>query len=87
MGEDSMTDATQQQPSSGALLPPDDPQRKLSVVNPDGPHVRHVSLVGDTSTILLTGKELPLRRCGPPAAASSRRSSDMACWLGAKFFW
>jgi quercetin dioxygenase-like cupin family protein len=58
-----MSDATQQQPSSGRSLPPDDPQRRLSVVNPDGPDVRHVSLVGDTYTILLTGKDTAGRYC------------------------
>jgi len=45
-----------QQPSSP--LPPDDLQRKLANAQPDSnPSVSHVGLVGDTYTILLTGKD------------------------------
>ena len=39
---------------SGAI-PPDDPNRKLSVVQPDDPALRHVAVVGGTYTILLSG--------------------------------
>jgi quercetin dioxygenase-like cupin family protein len=51
--------------SSGAerALPPDDPGRQLSVVNADDAALRHVSLVGDTYTILLSGAETAGRYC------------------------
>ena len=58
-----MTDASETQTQSGAPLPPDEPQRKLSVVDPDGANVRHVSVVGDTYTILLTGEDTAGRYC------------------------
>jgi len=59
-------------------LPSDDLRRKLISANPDsGEDVRHVGLVGDTYTILLTGKETAGQFClidmhippggGPPA--------------------
>ena len=44
-------------------LPPDDPNRRLSVVDADDPALRHVSLVGDTYTILLSGAETAGRYC------------------------
>jgi quercetin dioxygenase-like cupin family protein len=45
-------------PSPSLNLPPDDLRRKLASANPDsGENVRHIGLVGDTYTILLTGKE------------------------------
>jgi hypothetical protein len=39
------------------------PTRKLSIVNPDDPALRHVSVVGDTYTILLSGAETAGRYC------------------------
>jgi mannose-6-phosphate isomerase-like protein (cupin superfamily) len=48
--------------ASGAL-PPDDPRRKLSVIDPDDPKLRHVAVVGDTYTILLSGAETAGRYC------------------------
>jgi quercetin dioxygenase-like cupin family protein len=52
-------------PGSGATLaiPPDDIHRKLSVVDPDDPKLRHVAVVGDTYTILLSGAETAGRYC------------------------
>ena len=44
-------------------IPPDDPQRQLSIVSPDDSGVRHIGLVGDTYTILLSGKETAGRYC------------------------
>ena len=38
-------------------LAPDDPNRDLTVVNPDDPALNHVSVVGDTYTILVTGEQ------------------------------
>jgi len=52
-------------PSSqpGSAIPSDDPQRKLAVVDADSPVVRHISIAGDTYTILLTGQETGGRYC------------------------
>ncbi len=45
-------------------LPPDDLRRKLTSASADsGENVRHIGLVGDTYTILLTGKETAGRFC------------------------
>ena len=41
----------------GSAIPADDLSRKLSVVDPDDPSLRHVAVVGDTYTILLSGAE------------------------------
>jgi quercetin dioxygenase-like cupin family protein len=47
----------------GAAIPPDDPNRKLSVVEPDDPALRHAAVVGGTYTILLSGKDTAGRYC------------------------
>jgi len=44
-------------------IPDDDPERTLSVVRADDPAVRHVGMVGDTYTILLSGKQTAGRYC------------------------
>ncbi len=44
-------------------IPADDPTRTLSVVDPDDPTLRHVSMVGDTYTILLSGADTAGRYC------------------------
>lgn len=44
-------------------IPADDPNRKLTVVNPDDPQARHISVVGDTYTILVSGAETDGRYC------------------------
>jgi mannose-6-phosphate isomerase-like protein (cupin superfamily) len=49
--------------SAAQPVPSDDPTRKLSVVNPDDPALRHVSVAGDTYTILLSGAETAGRYC------------------------
>jgi quercetin dioxygenase-like cupin family protein len=47
-----------------SAIPPDDPLRKLATVQPDTDQkIRHVGVVGDTYTILLTGKETVGRFC------------------------
>ncbi len=49
----SLTDEpVQQQP-----IPPDDPARALTLVNPDTGDLPHVSIAGDTYTILLRGSD------------------------------
>ncbi len=47
----------------GNAIPADDPNRKLSVINPDDPKLRHVAVVGDTYTILLSGAETAGKYC------------------------
>jgi mannose-6-phosphate isomerase-like protein (cupin superfamily) len=51
--------------SDGAKLgiPDDDPKRRLSLVDADNPTLQHVAVVGDTYTILLSGKETAGRYC------------------------
>ena len=44
-------------------IPTDDPARNLTVASPDGPQMRHVSVVGDTYTILVSGNETGGRYC------------------------
>jgi quercetin dioxygenase-like cupin family protein len=44
-------------------IPPDDPRRALTVADPDNPRVRHVWVVGDTYTILVSGKQTDGRYC------------------------
>ena len=50
-------------PQTRPAIPADDPQRKLAIVRSDGPQIRHISVVGDTYTILLTGDETGGRYC------------------------
>jgi quercetin dioxygenase-like cupin family protein len=38
-------------------IPPDDPSRALTVATPDDPGLAHLSVVGDTYTILLSGDD------------------------------
>jgi quercetin dioxygenase-like cupin family protein len=49
--------------TSKSGLPPDDPKRKLVIVDPDSPNARHVSIVGDTYTILISGQDTDGRYC------------------------
>lgn len=44
-------------------IPADDPKRKLTVADPDDPSLRHISLVGDTYTILISGEDTAGRYC------------------------
>jgi mannose-6-phosphate isomerase-like protein (cupin superfamily) len=50
---------------SGAKIgiPADDPNRTLSLIDPDDPSLSHIAVVGDTYTILLSGKETAGRYC------------------------
>jgi quercetin dioxygenase-like cupin family protein len=48
---------------AGVGIPPDDPNRKLSVVGPDDPALPHVAVVGGTYTILLSGRDTAGRYC------------------------
>ncbi|RBP16542.1 cupin domain [Roseiarcus fermentans] len=40
-----------------SAIPPDDPTRALTVADRDSPGVRHVALVGDTYSILVSGED------------------------------
>ena len=72
-----MTDTAQTTSLSSSPIPADDPNRKLTVADPDGVGVRHVSVVGGTYTILVSGVDTVGRYClidmlvpdgaGPPA--------------------
>jgi quercetin dioxygenase-like cupin family protein len=46
-----------------AAIPADDPVRKLTVADPDSPNVRHVAMVGDTYSILVSGADTAGRYC------------------------
>ena len=48
---------------SDAAIPADDPNRKLTVAEPRSPTVRHVAVVGDTYSILVSGAETAGRYC------------------------
>ena len=51
-------------PKPASTIPPDDPRRSLTIVRPDeDPTLPHLGLVGDTYTILVTGKETAGRYC------------------------
>ena len=58
-----MTDTpiTPSQPASA--IPPDDLHRMLTVADPESPQLRHVSVAGDTYTILVGGEESAGRYC------------------------
>jgi quercetin dioxygenase-like cupin family protein len=49
--------------TSPSAIPPDDPTRQLTVADPDGAGLRHVSVAGGTYTILLSGAETEGRYC------------------------
>ena len=46
-----------------ATLPKDDPARNFTYARSDNPNVPHIGLVGDTYTILVTGKDTAGRYC------------------------
>ena len=49
---------------SVSAIPPDNPQRKLAIAQPDtGQKIPHIGVVGDTYTILLTAKDTAGRFC------------------------
>jgi quercetin dioxygenase-like cupin family protein len=71
-----MTDQPIDSAYAGHPLPVDDPQRAAAIVHADDPALRHVSVAGDTYTVLLTGEDTAQRytlidmhvptRGGPP---------------------
>jgi mannose-6-phosphate isomerase-like protein (cupin superfamily) len=59
-----MNDSISHSPAPASTIPPDDPQRHLTIARPDeDPNLPHIGLVGDTYTILLTGKDTAGRYC------------------------
>src|SRR5713101_648229 len=58
-----MTSATHTTSQPGPAIPADDPDRQLTVADPDDVGIRHVSLVGDTYTILVSGAQTAGRYC------------------------
>lgn len=44
-------------------IPPDDPQRNLTVARPDDASLPHLGVVGDTYTVLLSGNDTAGRFC------------------------
>jgi len=59
-----MPDEQNTQALPAAVLPPDDPGRKLTLARPEtDENLRHIGLVGDTYTILLTGSDTAGRFC------------------------
>jgi quercetin dioxygenase-like cupin family protein len=67
--------------SPSGAIPPDEANRKLSVVQPDDPALRHVAVVGGTYTILLSGGDTAGRYClidmlVPPGAGPGPHRHD-----------
>ena len=59
-----MSDKTNAAKQSFPELPADDLQRKLAVAQPETDRgIKHIGVVGDTYTILLTGKDTAGRFC------------------------
>src|ERR1039457_7349500 len=53
-----MNDTSTTSPQPASTIPPDDPQRNLAIARPnEDQNLPHIGLVGDTYTILLTGKD------------------------------
>jgi hypothetical protein len=80
-----MLNATPTSLQLGAAILADDPGRGLAVASPGDPKARHISIVGNTYTILLGGEDTDGRNFlidmnvppggGPPTAMTSRRCS------------
>src|SRR5580693_10597936 len=49
--------------TSPSAIPADDTSRQLTVADPGGAGLRHVSIAGDTYTILVSGAETAGRYC------------------------
>src|ERR1700676_1550933 len=58
-----MSDSSDGKTKGASFIPADDAQRKLILARGDGEGLTHIGLVGDTYTILLTGKETAGRFC------------------------
>ena len=58
-----MTDDAQATSRPISPIPPDDPNRQLTVADPDGGELRRVSIVGNNYTILVSGAQTAGRYC------------------------
>ncbi len=58
-----MTDDFSTASRPGSALPPDDLRRSLVVAAPESPALQHISLAGDTYTILVSGEDSGGRYC------------------------
>jgi quercetin dioxygenase-like cupin family protein len=59
-----MNDSTRHSPQPASTIPPNDPRRNLTIARPnEDPNLPYIGLVGDTYTILLTGKDTAGRYC------------------------
>ena len=58
-----MTSTAHAPSQAGSAIPADDPNRTLTAADPDGADMRHVSVVGDTYTILVSGAQTNGRYC------------------------
>ena len=50
-------------PPAPAIVPPDDPSRSLTHARPEDPALQHISIAGDTYTILISGAETAGKYC------------------------
>src|SRR5882672_10768112 len=58
-----MTNAPSANSPSASSIPADDPGRTLTVADPDGVGVPHISVAGGTYTVLVSGAETAGRYC------------------------
>ena len=58
-----MTDTPSENSPSASSIPADDPGRVLTVTDPDGADVPHISVAGGTYTILVSGAQTGGRYC------------------------
>ena len=58
-----MTDAASAPLQPNSAIPADDPNRKLTVADPNSSKVRHVAVVGGTYSILVSGAQTAGRYC------------------------
>jgi mannose-6-phosphate isomerase-like protein (cupin superfamily) len=58
-----MTDTARAPIRASSAIPADDPKRTLTVADSDSSKVRHVAVVGDTYSILISGAETAGRYC------------------------
>ena len=58
-----MVDISSTSSQAGGSIPADDPNRTLTVIDPDAPQAPRISLVGDTYTILIPGSQTNGRYC------------------------
>ena len=82
-----MTDASPANAPSASSIPADDPARVLTVADPDGAGVPHISVAGGTYTILVSGAQTAGRYClvdmlvpagAAPAASPRLRGNVLA---------